>query len=271
MKQGQVANYAVSIPLRKIRMEEEVILAWEMNGEPLPHIHGFPLRLVVAGYIGARSCKWITRINILDEPSLGWTQRKQYLYYPPQVGKHNATYTNGFSIQAMPISSAILTPGDKQVVLHSGKIELQGWAYSGNGNWIERVEVSPDGGRVWYPVEQEDMTEKHYYAWRLWKIALPLDAEGWVDICVRAWDSCCNTQPTETHAAWNWAMHVTSSAQRITIYSVNTSREATRRRLEQLQKANVALEPITRPLPFPLEDEDKYRAFLKFRPREPAE
>jgi sulfite oxidase len=66
-------------------LNEEVILAWEMNGEPLPKMHGFPLRVVVAGYIGARSCKWVYRINALEEPSMGPVQRQEYLYYTPQV------------------------------------------------------------------------------------------------------------------------------------------------------------------------------------------
>lgn len=66
-------------------MSEEVLLAWEMNGEPLPLSHGAPLRLVVTGYIGARSCKWVTRINALAEASMGPVQRQEYLYYTAQV------------------------------------------------------------------------------------------------------------------------------------------------------------------------------------------
>ena len=54
-------------------------------------------------------------------------------------------FSNGFSIQNMPVSSAIIFPLDKQTVIHDGKIKLQGWAYSGGGNWVERVEVSNDG------------------------------------------------------------------------------------------------------------------------------
>lgn len=84
-RKGQVFNYAVSVPYRKVRLDEEVLLAWEMNGKPLPKMHGFPLRVVVAGYIGARSCKWVYRINALEEPSMGPVQRQEYLYYTPQV------------------------------------------------------------------------------------------------------------------------------------------------------------------------------------------
>lgn len=84
-RKSNVFNYAVSVPYRKVRANEEVLLAWEMNGEPLPKIHGFPLRVVVTGYIGARSCKWLYKINCLAEPSMGPVQRQEYLYYTAQV------------------------------------------------------------------------------------------------------------------------------------------------------------------------------------------
>ena len=84
-RKGDVYNYAVSVPWRKVRNNEEVLLAWEMNGEPLPKIHGYPLRVVVTGYIGARSCKWLYKINCLAEPSMGPVQSQEYLYYTSQV------------------------------------------------------------------------------------------------------------------------------------------------------------------------------------------
>ena len=69
-KKGHIYNYVVSVPWRKVK-NNEVLLAWEMNGEPLPRIHGFPLRAVVFGYIGARSVKWLTRIKAIETPSDG--------------------------------------------------------------------------------------------------------------------------------------------------------------------------------------------------------
>lgn len=84
-RKGHVFNYAVSVPYRKVRANEEVLLAWEMNGKPLPKIHGFPLRAVVTGYIGARSTKWLYKINAIAEPSLAPVQAQEYLYFTQQV------------------------------------------------------------------------------------------------------------------------------------------------------------------------------------------
>ncbi|OSC97481.1 E set domain-containing protein [Trametes coccinea BRFM310] len=237
--------------------------------QPLPKIHGYPLRVVVTGYIGARSAKWVYKINALSEPSMGPVQRQEYLYYTQQIGKQNAKYSNGFSIQNMPVSSAIIFPQDKQVIIHDGHVELKGWSYSGGGNWVERVEVSPDGGHVWYCVDQDDMTEKHYHAWRLWSIKLPVDAEGWLEFCVRTWDSSNNTEPTFVRSAWNWDLHVTSSCHRIKVYSVNTSRPATAQRLAEMAARGEAFDPLTRPLPWSLESEEEYLKLVRKYPREP--
>lgn len=76
---------------------------------------------------------------------MGPVQRQEYLYFNQQKGKHNVLYSTGFSIQEMPVASAILFPADKAVVVHGGTISCSGWAYSGGGHWIERVEVSSDG------------------------------------------------------------------------------------------------------------------------------
>ncbi|RYP68167.1 hypothetical protein DL771_006817 [Monosporascus sp. 5C6A] len=270
-KKGQVMNYVVSVPWRKVKMNE-VLLAWEMNGHTLPRIHGFPLRAVVFGYIGARSCKWLYEIRAIREPSLAPVQRKEYLYYTPQVGKHNALYSNGFSIQDMPVSSAIMTPVHQDQIVHDGHIKLRGWAYSGGGHWPIRVEVSADGGSVWYEVPWENMSKKYYYAWRLWEIDMPVDAEGWLEFCVRCWDNSLNTQPTFVRSAWNWDLHVTSSCHRISIYSMNRSKPLTAKRLAKLEKQGKPILPITQPLDMELEGEEEWQAQMKARGgRDPQE
>ncbi|KAI9688636.1 MAG: hypothetical protein M1822_000993 [Bathelium mastoideum] len=274
-KKGNVYNYVVSVPWRKVKINE-VLLAWEMNGKPLPRIHGYPLRTVVFGYIGARSVKWLYRIKAINGPSRAPVQMKEYLYYTPQVGKQNVKYSNGFSIQDMPVSSAIMSPVDKEQIIHDGKIELRGWAYSGGGHWPERVEVSSDGGSVWYQVPPERLSQKYFHGWRTWSMEMPVDPEGWLEFCVRCWDNSLNTQPTFTRSAWfvsasieynvskliclarNWDMHVTSSCHRIKIYSINRSKPDTARRLKYLEEQQLPLLPVTQPLPIELEDEEEY-------------
>lgn len=194
-------NYVVSVPWSKVKANE-VLLAWEMNGKPLPKIHGFPLRAVVYGYIGARSVKWLYKIRAIEKPSRAPVQKKEYLYFNGQMGKHNQIYTQGIQIQEMPVSSAIMSPWQKQVVIHNGIIEIKGWAYSGGGRWPERVEVSPDGGYLWYAVPNENLSPKHKFAWRTFHMDLPVDAEGWLELTVRCWDNSLNTQPTYVRSAW---------------------------------------------------------------------
>ncbi|KAF2145172.1 uncharacterized protein K452DRAFT_356473 [Aplosporella prunicola CBS 121167] len=270
-KKSKVYNYVVSVPWRKVKLNE-VLVAWEMNGEPMPRIHGFPVRTVAFGYIGARSCKWLYEIKAIEEPSLAPVQMKEYLYYTPQVGKQNAMYSNGFSIQDMPVSSAIMSPVNMDQIVHDGKIKLRGWAYSGGGHWPVRVEVSGDGGSVWYEVQYEQMTKKYYHAWRLWEIDMPVDAEGWLEFCVRTWDNALNTQPTFVRSAWNWDLHVTSSCHRIKIYSINRSKPVTAARLELLKKKGIPIVPITHPLEIDLESEEDYTRRMRAQGgREPDE
>ncbi|KAI0783500.1 sulfite oxidase mitochondrial precursor [Abortiporus biennis] len=272
-KKLEVYNYAVSVPLRKVRQDggNEVLLAWEMNGQPLPKIHGAPLRLVVTGYIGARSCKWVYKINAVPVPSYGPVQRQEYLYYNQQIGKQNVLISNGFSIGQMPVSSAILRPRDRDVIIHDGSVHLEGWSYSGGGNWVERVEISPDGGHVWYAVEPENMSKKHYHAWRLWKIDVPVEAEGWLEFVVRTWDSSNNTEPTYVRSAWNWDLHVTSSAHRIKLYSVNRNRPLTAARLKQLEGMGDSFMPLSKPLEFTIETKAEIDADWNKNPREPED
>ncbi|KAF2193927.1 molybdopterin binding oxidoreductase [Zopfia rhizophila CBS 207.26] len=269
-KKGQVYNYAVSVPVRKMKLNE-VMLAWEMNGEPLPKIHGAPLRAVVFGYIGARSVKWLYEVKVIGAPSMAPVQMKEYIYYTPQIGKQNAKYSNGFSIQTMPVSSAIMTPLSHDQIIHDGHIKLTGWAYSGSG-WPERVEVSGDGGSIWYEVPYDKMSRKYFHAWRTWEIDLPVDAEGGLEFVVRAWDNALNTQPTYVRSAWNWDLHVTSSCHRIKIYSINRSKPLTAKRLKLLEEKGLSILPITQPLEIDLESNEEYlEEMAKREGRDPLE
>lgn len=261
-KNGEAMNYLVSVPWSKVKANE-VILAWEMNGEPLPKIHGYPLRTVVLGYIGAQSVKWLYRIKAIENPSVAPVQSKEYLYFNQQVGKHNQMPTDGFRIQEMPVSSAIMSPYKKQMILHNGTIHCKGWAYSGGGRWPERVELSADGGFSWYVVPLENMSEKHKWTWRTWEYDLPCDVEGWVELVVRCWDNSINTQPLTVRAAWNWGLHVTSSAHRLQVYSINKSRPRTAARLKLLEESGQPLAPLTWPEELHAQTQEEHAEFFR--------
>ncbi|KAJ5231637.1 Eukaryotic molybdopterin oxidoreductase [Penicillium citrinum] len=262
VKDLEVGNYVVSVPWSKVKANE-VLLAWEMNGEPLPKIHGYPLRVVVLGYIGARSVKWLYRIKAIENPSRAPVQSREYLYFNQQVGKYNLRPTDGIQIQEMPVSSAIMSPWNNQAVIHVGKIRCKGWAYSGGGRWPERVELSADGGFTWYEVPAERMSTKGRWVWRTWEIDLPCEVEGWIEIVCRCWDNSLNTQPLNIRAAWNWGLHVTSSAHRIKVYSINKGREVTRKRLEKYEQKGVPLAPLTRYETIPVQTLAEYEHFWK--------
>jgi sulfite oxidase len=268
VKDLNVMNYLVSVPWSKVKANE-VLLAWEMNGEPLPKIHGFPLRVVVLGYIGARSVKWLYRIKAIENPSIAPVQSREYLYFNQQIGKHNQCPTDGIQIQEMPVSSAIMSPWSKHVIIHNGQINCKGWAYSGGGRWPERVELSADGGFSWYEVPQENMSKKGRWTWRTWEIDLPCDVEGWIEIVCRCWDNALNTQPSTVRSAWNWGLHVTHSAHRISVYSINKTRARTKERLALLGKLEIPLAPITRYEIVPtMSDEEIEKYWEKHEPRD---
>ena len=260
-KQNEVYNYSVSVPWSKVKLNE-VLLCWEMNGKLLPKIHGAPVRALVMGYIGARSTKWLYRIKALSRPTHAPVQAKEYLYFNQQVGKHNQRPTDGINIQEMPVSSALMAPLNKQVIIHNGSIACKGWAYSGGGRWPERIELSADGGFSWYAVPPEKMSEKHRFAWRTWEFDLPVEVEGWIELVVRCWDNSLNTQPESVRSAWNWGLHVTSSCHTVKVYSVNKKRPLTAQRLRQFRQHKESFVPITVPTDFSQMDWEDYDKFF---------
>jgi sulfite oxidase len=187
--------YGSSIPIHKAR-EPETLLAWSMNGEPLPAVHGGPVRAVVPGYIGARSVKWLRRVELRSEPWHGYFQSTAYRLLPPGV---EPGYGVGMELGKVAVNSDVLVPPDGAVVA-AGQLEARGYAFAGGRRQVERVDVSLDGGREWRQAELlEDLGP---WAWRLWRMDLELEP-GDHEIVVRAWDSAAGTQPEDPAGSWN--------------------------------------------------------------------
>lgn len=113
------------------------------------------------------------------------------------------------------------------------------------------------------------MSPKHKFAWRTWKMSVPCDHEGWMELVARCWDNSLNTQPMEVRHSWNWGLHVTSSCHRVKIYSVNVSRPETKKRLQDFEKDGENFMPITRPTKFKTMYGDEYeKIYDSMEPRD---
>ncbi len=196
-----VDSFARSIPLAKA-MDEHTLLAYRMNGEPLPPEHGGPLRAIVPGWYGMDSVKWLTGITVADKPFKGFYQTERYY-----VARHERKGIKRIALHEMLVKSQIARlaeSADRRVA----QATIIGAAWSGEAR-VERVELSFDGGRSW--VEADLNGESAPFAWRLWSYAWKPQAAGSYEIIVRASDSLGRAQPLErnplalTPYGNNWA------------------------------------------------------------------
>lgn len=259
--------YGASVPLATaMDPRGDVLLAFGMNGAPLPRDHGYPLRSIVPGHVAARSVKWLSRVVVADEESTSQWQRRDYKSFGPNEGA-DPDWDRARAIQEMPVTSAVtrvwvgdavrrgtvpwlgheqedsagkgvvdLAAVEKKVgsttrettpeTAAEEPVAVQGYAYSGGGREITRVDVSLDGGRTWDQAELLDDWERQrcrgsrHWAWKRWRYVgrlpsrLPLltaeedGAEGkgrrrCTEIVVKATDDAYNTQPGDHRSIYN--------------------------------------------------------------------
>jgi DMSO/TMAO reductase YedYZ molybdopterin-dependent catalytic subunit len=154
--------YGRSLPV-EIAMSDEVMLVYAMNGQPLLPQHGFPCRLIVPGWYGMASVKWLSRIDVLDKPFDGFQQAVGY-HYRKHAGDP------GVPVTTMRVRSLMVPPGipdwyTRRRLVEAGRVELRGRAWAGAGVPIERVQVGIDGR--WSDVQLAPASA-HRYAWRGW-------------------------------------------------------------------------------------------------------
>ncbi|XP_068827118.1 sulfite oxidase, mitochondrial [Capricornis sumatraensis] len=198
--------YGASIPLaRAMDPEAEVLLAYEMNGQPLPRDHGFPVRVVVPGVVGARHVKWLGKVSVEPEESFSHWQRRDYKGFSPSVDWDTVDFDSAPSIQELPIQSAITQPKEGETI-GSGEVTVKGYAWSGGGRAVVRVDVSLDGGLTWQvaELEGEEQRPRKAWAWRLWHLQAPLPAGiKELNIVCKAVDESYNVQPDTVAPIWN--------------------------------------------------------------------
>lgn len=190
--------YGSSIPLDKA-MSAEVLLVWEMNGQPLPRIHGGPVRVLVPGFIGARSVKWVTGITVQPSPSRNYFQAVDYRLLPVDADPETAPAADGIELSALSLSCAILSPDDASTV-PAGPLEIRGYAIAEDCRRIARIEVSFDGGIGWRRAELRPARNR--WLWRRWSLIVEADP-GPLHVLARAWDDTGATHPESPASLWN--------------------------------------------------------------------
>jgi DMSO/TMAO reductase YedYZ molybdopterin-dependent catalytic subunit len=182
-------NFARSVPIEKVK-KNEVLLAYEMNGDPLSVAHGFPLRAIVAGWYGMASIKWLSRIVVLDKPFDGFFQSIEYSYFERKNGLPSLV-----PITQMQVKAAIARPTLYEVIPAGTKYRMHGAAWAGEAS-IAKVEVSTDGGKTWNGANI--LGEPIPFSWQLWEYTWDVPMTKGRTICMaRATDSKGRIQPME--------------------------------------------------------------------------
>jgi sulfite oxidase len=224
-KEENGGPYKASIPLlHATTPEAEVLLAYEMNGKVLNRDHGYPLRVVIPGVIGARSVKWIESIIVSEIECQGFFQQKDYKMFPPRVDWDNIDWQSRRPLMDFPVQSVICEPKDGVVLKHGDTVDLSGYAVAGGGRGIERVDISVDNGKSWVearrlPKLQADANSdspRPDWAWTLWELK-NVTVETPCTVIVKAVDTAANVQPADIDDIWNLRGVLNNSWHRIRI------------------------------------------------------
>ncbi len=174
----------------QLALNDDVLLVWAMNGAPLLPQHGYPLRMIVPGWYGMASVKWLDRIEVLDTPFQGHQQVGSYIY-------REEANDPGVPITHIRVKSLMVPPGlpdwyTRHRLVAPGPVTVHGRAWSGNGVPVTRVEFGVDG--VWQEATLGPVAGR--YAWRSWQVTWDA-APGEYEIACRATDENGDTQPLE--------------------------------------------------------------------------
>jgi DMSO/TMAO reductase YedYZ molybdopterin-dependent catalytic subunit len=195
------------VPIKKA-MDENNLIVFAMNGQPLPNMHGGPVRLVIPGWPGSVSSKWFTRIWVRDKyhdgPGMGATSYRVAI--KPMVPGDKPEDGNFHDLESMPVRSIITSPGNgTKLAKETRELKLRGAAWAGD-NTVKAVSISVDFGATWLSAKVE--APKNKYDWQRWTATVKVPSEGYYEIWSRATDSRDVSQP---HIAGAWNRKVTAA------------------------------------------------------------
>jgi DMSO/TMAO reductase YedYZ molybdopterin-dependent catalytic subunit len=190
-------------------LRDEVLLAYEMNGQPLPPQHGYPVRLLVPDWYGMCSVKWLRRITAVTEPFEGFQISAYQRRQDPDGPGERVTKK---AVRALMVPPGFSDFPARRRYLDAGRCDLIGRAWSGWGH-VVRVEVSVDGGGSWADAELGPKPDSPA-SWRAWSFVWHA-TPGEHELQVRATDEVGNTQPVD--APWNYGGFMNNSVQRVPV------------------------------------------------------
>ena len=199
-------TYSTSVPLDKaIDPRQDVLLACEMNREIISPDHGYPVRVLVPGSTAARSVKWVNRITLLEDESQSQWQQRDYKGFGPNQTRDTVDWDSAPCIQDTPVQSAITAIRPDREVSDSDSVVVEGYAFSGGGRRIVRVDVSTDNGQTWSQatIEPGNPKGKKSWSWSLWTYKCPRPPNGNY-VVVKAVDEAYNSQPDSHGPIWNF-------------------------------------------------------------------
>ncbi|KAG6550915.1 hypothetical protein Mapa_007530 [Marchantia paleacea] len=216
------SKYGTSLTIEKALDDAcDVILAYQQNGRRLEPDHGYPLRMIIPGHIGGRMVKWLTSISVTSQESGNHYHYNDNRVLPSHLDAETAKaegllistagwwYKPDYIINELNINSVITTPAHNEVLPFDSiqkPYKVKGYAYTGGGRKVTRVEVSLDAGETWRlcDIDRPERPTKHgkYWCWVLWEVDVEVtDFLQSKELVVRAWDSALNTQADRL--TWN--------------------------------------------------------------------
>jgi DMSO/TMAO reductase YedYZ molybdopterin-dependent catalytic subunit len=206
---AKTPDFIRSLPMRKA-LHPATLLALNMNGQPLPAIHGGPLRLIVPGWDGTSWVKWVNYLSVDEQPNNGFFMNPGYRFpkHPGPPGTP-ADPADLEVIEGMPVQSYITGHSDGQNIPLQ-PVNLRGNAWAGEER-IAKVEISTDSGVTWQPAQLSGRDLP--FTWRLWSLDWRPAQRGYYTVLSRATDTKGRSQPIVP--IWNPSGYLFNAVDRI--------------------------------------------------------
>jgi len=217
-KRGQ--TFGSSLPVHLAQPHRDVILAYEMNGTDIPHIHGYPLRTIIPGITAARSIKWLNLIELSPTQHPGHYQQVAYKVWTPSTSFKGVDMSAIPPIMDLPVTGGIASLSDGDQVVAGQKLRVKGYAFAGGGRSILRAECSVDQGTSWTNCDliSDGQIEGHKWAWTFWTCDLVIpDTEGELELAFKATDSSHTTMPDSLKGLYNPRGYLTNQWHRLRV------------------------------------------------------